>query len=146
MDPMLPFGLRAATKIFNAVADALCWWLQQAGIPHVLHYLDDYIIIAPPSSPLCQSYLEILDRECTDLRVPIAAHKRDGPTTLIIFLGILIDTIKGELRLPADKLEWLQALLREWGDRKSCTRRELESLIGLLNHACKVVRPGQSFL
>ena len=58
----------------------------------------------------------------------------------------MIDTIKGELRLPANKLERLQALLWEWGDRKSCTRRELESLIGLLNHACKVVRPGRSFL
>ena len=27
-----------------------------------------------------------------------------------------------------------------------CTRRELESLVGLLNHACKVVRAGRSFL
>ena len=27
-----------------------------------------------------------------------------------------------------------------------CNQRELESLIGILNHACKVVCPGQSFL
>ena len=36
--------------------------------------------------------------------------------------------------------------LQEWGDRKVCTRKELESLVGLLNHACKVVHPGRSFL
>ena len=38
------------------------------------------------------------------------------------------------------------ATLEEWGDRRACTRMELESLIGLLNHACKVVRPGRSLL
>ena len=37
-------------------------------------------------------------------------------------------------------------MLQESNDRKVCTRRELESLIGSLNHACKVVRPGRSFL
>ena len=52
----------------------------------------------------------------------------------------------GQLRLPDDKLRHLRALLRDWGSRRSCTRKELESLIGLLNHACKVVRPGRSFL
>ena len=146
VDPMLPFGLRSAPKIFNAVADALTWHLEQAGIPCIRHYLDDFIIVGPPNSPECAEYLAILERECRILGIPIAAHKRDGPTTLIIFLGIEIDTVAGIIRLPVEKLERLQSLLRSWGDRKSCTRKELESLIGLLNHACKVVRSGRSFL
>ena len=33
IDPMLPFGLRSAPKIFNAVADALACYLHQKGIP-----------------------------------------------------------------------------------------------------------------
>ena len=45
-----------------------------------------------------------------------------------------------------DKLERLQSLLTSWGDRKVCSKKELESLIGTLNHACKVIRPGRSFL
>ncbi len=60
--------------------------------------------------------------------------------------GIVIDTLKGELRLPEQKLQRLRDLLREWGNRKSCTRKELESLIGLLNRTCKVVWSGRSFL
>ena len=48
VDPMLPFGLRSAPKIFIAIADALNWYLQWRGIPEVYHYLDDFIIIAPP--------------------------------------------------------------------------------------------------
>ena len=144
VDPMLPFGLRSAPKIFNAVADALTWHLEQAGIPCIRHYLDDFIIVGPPNSPECAEYLAILERECRILGIPIAAHKRAGPTTLIIFLGIEIDTVAGIIRLPVEKLERLQSLLRSWGDRKSCTRKELESLIGLLNHACKVVRSGRA--
>ena len=146
IDPMFPFGLRSAPKIFNDVADALNWYLHQCGIPNILHYLDDFVTIGPPGSPICQESMSILDRVCTRLGVPIAEHKRDGPSTCIVLLGIEIDTIAGELRLPADKLHRLQALLCQWGDRKVCERKELESLIGLLNHACKVVRVGRSFL
>ena len=50
------------------------------------------------------------------------------------------------VRLPEEKLMHLRARLEEWGDRKACQRKELESLVGLLNHACKVVRLGRSFL
>ena len=146
IDPMLPFGLRSAPKIFNAVADALHWHLNQAGIPHLRHYLDDFIIIAPPHSTLCQAYLDILNRECCNLGIPIADHKRDGPTSCLVFLGIEIDTGASQIRLPADKLQRLRTLLREWDGKKWCYRKELESLIGLLNHACKVVRSGRSFL
>ena len=146
VDPMLPFSLRSATKIFNAVADALNWYLHQAGIQHILHYLDDFIIITPPGFPEGQKCLAILDRVCSALGVPIAEHKREGPTTCLVFLGIEINTSTFMLCLPADKLQRLQALLIEWGDCKSCSRKELESLIVLLNHACKVVRSGCSFL
>lgn len=140
---MLPFGLRSAPKIFNAVADALNWHLQQAGIPLVCHYLDDFVIIGPPHSPQCAESLAIVDQECVTLCIPMAAQ---GPSTCLPVLGIVIDTVAGELRLPADKLERLQALLGQWGDKRGCLRKELESLIGLLNHACKVVRSGRSFL
>ncbi len=146
VDPMLPFGLRSAPKIFNAVADALQWHLTQAGIEVLFHYLDDYIMVAPPNSCLCQVWLGTLMQECARLGVPIAAHKTEGPATVVSFLGITIDTAKGELRLPEDKLSRLRDLLEEWKSRKCCTRKELESLIGLLNHACKVIRAGRSFL
>jgi hypothetical protein len=146
VDPMLPFGLRSAPKIFNAVADTLHWHLQQGGIRYLYHYLDDFIIVAPPQSSQCQQDLTLLQRECGRLGVPIAAHKTEGPSTCLVFLGIEIDTVVGELRLPEDKLRRLQSLLHQWGSRKVCTRKELESLIGMLNHACKVVRAARSFL
>ncbi len=146
IDPMLPFGLRSAPKIFSAVADAFAWHLHQIGIPDVDHYLDDFIVLGPPLSPLCQQYLHQLQTECSLLGIPLAAHKTEGPTTCLTFLGIEIDSVAARLRLPADKLERLTLLLHEWAFKRSCLQKELESLIGLLNHACKVIRPGRSFL
>ena len=76
----------------------------------------------------------------------LAPEKQDGPSTVIVFLGIIIDTSRQELRLPDDKLRRLLSTLDEWERRKACTRRDLESLIGILQHACKVIRPGRAFL
>ena len=81
IDPMLPFGLRSAPKIFNAVADTLNWYLQQSGIPLVFHYLDDFIIVGPPHSLQCAHSLAILDGVFATLHIPMAAHKSEGPTT-----------------------------------------------------------------
>ena len=146
IDPRLPFGLRSPPKIFNVVADALHWHLSHQGIAHLFHYLDDFIMVTPPESPLGQQHLNMLLQLCRDLGVPISAHKTEGPTTCLVFLGIELDTRAGELRLPSDKLRRLHTLLRQWGDKRTCTRKELESLVGLLNHACKVVQAGRSFL
>ena len=146
VDPMLPFGLRLAPKIFNAVADGLNWCLTQAGIRHIVHYLDDFIFVTPPGSEDGLVSMEILNRVCGNLGVLIAENKRDGPTVCTVFLSIEIDTIALTLRLPQDKMARLLSLLESWGDRKSCSHKELESLIGLLNHVCKVLRSGQSFL
>ena len=145
-DPMLPFGLRLAPKIFNAIADGLEWYLRQLGVQHVFHYLDDFIVIGLPGSVQCAEAMASLKRACAFLGVPIATHKTEGLTTCLTYLGIEIDTKAAQLRLPADKLHRLLSLLREWSDRKSCSRRDLESLVGLLNHAYKVVRSGHSLL
>ena len=146
VDVMLPFGLRSAPKIFTAVADGLEWITRQRGVQRIEHYLDNFIVLGPPVQPTCQRDLDILMSTCAELKVPLAEGKREGPSTKLTFLGIEVDTDTGHLRLPTEKLDRLKGILREWRDRKVCTRRELESLIGSLNHACKVVRPGRSFL
>ena len=146
VDCMLPFGLRSAPKIFSAVADALEWCVGQQGVEHICHYLDDFLTMGPPASPICEENLLALERLCASLGVPLAPDKRMGPSPVLTFLGIVIDTERGELRLPDDKLQRLMDTLKVWLARRTCTRKELESLIGVLSYACKVVRPGRSFL
>ena len=51
-----------------------------------------------------------------------------------------------QARLPQDKLTNAITLVRSFSRRKRVTLRELQSLIGTLNFACKVVTPGRPFL
>ena len=37
VDRMLPFGLRSAPKIFNAIADALEWCVAREGVHNIYH-------------------------------------------------------------------------------------------------------------
>ena len=49
-------------------------------------------------------------------------------------------------RLPLDKLHELMALITQWVNKKWCKPKELQSLVGKLNHASLVVVPGRTFL
>ena len=146
VDAMLPFGLRSAPKIFTAVADALEWCICKKGVHGLDHYLDDFIIVAPPASNHARIFLQLLEDECDALGVPLAPEKKEGPATSLTFLGIGIDTREGRLYLPSDKLTRLRQEVERWLPRKACCRHELESLIGVLQHAAKVIRPGRSFM
>ncbi len=146
VDRALPFGLRSAPKIFSAIADVIAWVLYQEGVGRQLHYLDDFLILGAPGSEETAHALKTSMRVLHSLNIPMAEHKTEGPTTALCFLGIWIDTITFELRLPADKLAQLQDQIQSWGIRKFCRRRELESLLGHLSHAATVVKNGKTFL
>ena len=112
----------------------------------MFHYLDDLAITGSPNSTECDGALHTLQKLVVELGIPLVADKQDGPTMEIVFLGIVKDTLRQELRLPKDKLERLLATVAQWETRKACTRRELESLIGTLQHAYKVIPAGRSFM
>ena len=76
----------------------------------------------------------------------MAAEKTVGLATMVTFLGVEVDTVEMELRLPLRKLEKLKWLVALWRVRKGCRKRDLQSLAGHLSHACNVVRPGRRFL
>ena len=146
MDTVLPFGLRSAPKIFSAVADALEWILQQAGVTSIMHYLDDYLTMGRKQTKECESNLALIQQICASLGVPLKVEKMEGPTEILIFLGVLIDTSKMELRLPTEKLMELKSLMEQWKYGQASTKRQLLSLIGKLAHAAKIVKPGRTFL
>ena len=146
VDATLPFGLRSAPLIFSAIADALQWIMERMGAQWVAHYIDDFITIGAPDSPECQENAAIMHSACDRVGFPVEPEKDEGPATTLPFLGIELDSIAFELRLPLDKLQRMKEVLSSWRSQHSCKKRDLLSLIGLLSHACKVVRAGRSFL
>ena len=145
VDRMLPFGLRSAPKIFSAVADGLQWIMVQNGISNLLHYLDDFILVAD-SVEHAITQKSILISSFHHLGVPLELSKLEGPSTCLTFLGIEVDTEAFLLRLPEEKLAKLKQELSHCTLRKTITKRELQSLTGLLQFATKVIRPGRPFI
>ena len=146
VDRALPFGLRSAPKIFNAIANFIAWVLACQGVTYQLHYLDDFLFLGAPNSQQGREFLTTALQMLTRLGIPVAVHKTEGPTTALVFLGILVDSYNFELRLPADKLARLQEAIWHWVPRHSCIRRELDSLLGHLSHAATVIPQGRVFL
>ena len=147
VDLVLPFGLRSAPFIFNSIADMVERILVNSyQIPHLLHYLDDFITAGPPRSLQCAQNLATAMEVCQRLGLPLHPGKCVGPSTVLTVLGIELDSYNQVARLPQEKLLVIQSLIGSWLPRKWCNRYELESLIGHLHHAAKVVWPGRTFL
>ena len=145
IETCLLFGLRSTPKLFNILADLLEWILVNQGATHLLHY-DDFLTLGPPGSPECHQNLELLIQVCHMLGIPLATKKVESPTTCLDFLGIQLGTTSMEARLPEENLIRTRTTIQEWLNRKSATKREILSLVGLLQHAAKVVCPGCTFV
>ena len=79
---------------FLDLADALMWILHSMRVVSALHYLDDFLLLGPTI--------------CEELGLPVAPEKTESPCTALTFLGIEIDTVDCQLRLPQEKLWDLQ--------------------------------------
>ena len=146
IDTALPFGLRSAPKIFTAIADAVEWIARQEGVDFILHYLDDFLVVGSPGSRECRNSLTTLLSVFNRLGLPVAMEKLEGPQSHLTFLGFELDATALVIRIPPEKLTELQLLIWSWVGRKSCAKRELESLVGKLGHAARVVAPGRTFM
>ncbi len=145
VDGTLPFGLRSAPLLFTAVGDAIEWIATQRGAEWLRHYIDDFVAVGKRDTDQCERAMVVFKETCQRLGMPLDESKEEGPSEVLTFLGMEIDSVKMEVRLPQEKLTEMRALLARWRGMKSCKRRDLELLVGSLNHACKAVRPGRAF-
>ena len=145
-DTCVPFGLRSAPKLFNVLADFLSWILEKKGVVPILHYLDDLLVMGPPLSLTCSNHLATITEVCSQLGIPLALEKMEGPSQSLTFLSITLDTRCMEARLPPDKLQGIRNQVAAWLRKKNATKRDTLSLVGLLQHATKVVEPGRTFV
>ena len=146
MQAVLPMGASSSCAIFEHFSTALVWAAKEKfGVTEVVHVIDDFLILSR-SYQQCKDDLAAFVTMCDQLGVPLAAGKTYGPAAAIQFLGITLDAVHMEARLPEDKLEKARELLVSFQDRQKVTLRELQSLVGFLNFACAVIVPGRPFL
>jgi len=140
------FGSRSSPKIFDQLAIAVCWIAtNNYRINNILHLLDDFLTIDSPNFDGDRT-MAVVSLIFNRLKIPLAPHKTLGPTTQLVFLGITLDTVKMEASLPDDKLNRIRTAIQLFITRKTCTKRELLSLLGHLNFACCIIPAGRSFV
>lgn len=142
----LPMGCWSSCAIFELFSTAVEWIAQrELQLGGIVHILDDFLLMST-SEQVGKQDLTGFQALFKDLGIPLAKEKTEGPTTCLTFAGIEIDTKEISARLPADKLAKARDIISQALLKKKLTLRELQSIIGFLNFACKVVVPGRAFL
>ena len=145
-DTMLPMGAATSCNIFETISDSIQWILaNKYYLTSCVKVLDDFLFVQPTAERTARD-LKTFTTLCDDLAIPLAPHKTEGPDTTLTFLGIELDTLAMQARLPKDKLQtYTQSIANTIAD-PSLTLRQLRSIIGQLQFATKVIPAGRPFL
>ena len=146
VDKCLPFGASISCAIFQRLSNAVCHIAKvRSGQETISNYLDDFLFVAYLKS-MCNKMIEDFLLICQTIGMPIALEKTEWATSLITFLGILLDGKRMTLGIPEEKRLHALYLLRKIIDKKKATVKELQQLCGYLNFLNRAVYPGRPFL
>lgn len=143
LDMYLAMGLRSAAQVCQRVTTAVARIMEALGFV-VANYLDDFagceIGLTAEEAFVCLG--ELLD----ELGLDESLKKAWSPATWMEFLGVLFDTIRLTLSITPQRLVEIEELVRQWLDKKSANRKQLESLVGKLQFVAKCVPAGRVFI
>ena len=111
-----------------------------------MHYLDDYLFVGKDGMGDCLSLMGPFHDVCHCLGVPIAPEKTEGSTKSLVFLGLQIDSVMQTITIPSEKLAEIREKIKTVIQMKKVSLKQLQSLIGSLNFACRAIAPGRAFL
>ena len=124
----LPFGTRDGSQIFQRLSDGVRYIMRQKGFT-IIDYIHDYVGMGVPSIASA-SYVVLIDL-MTCLGLTISQCKLVPPATQVTCLGILIDTVRGTIAIPPEKLCDVTTM-HLWLSKDVVSKRELQSILGLL--------------
>lgn len=145
----LPMGLARSCQLFEYFSTFLEWQLKQQMLPsrcYVTHYLDDFLIQAPPGSTLCQQTMHCFTLLCQKLGIPLAHEKTEGPVCKLTFLGLELDSVSQIVKIPEDKVVALKGLIHDLLQVKKATLKDVQKVIGTMQFACRALIPGRTFM
>ena len=143
-DRRMPFGARMSSFTMQTLADFVVRALNVRGIKAHM-YLDDIIVVGPTPQVAERQYAQTLDL-IKKLGLQVAEKKLQKPATKVKWLGIEIDTANNTLAIPQEKLAEIKRCMAAAAKRDSVTKKQLQRIIGMVNHLAKVVRAARLFI
>ena len=142
IDKCLPFGASISCSHYQRFSNALRHVMEfKSGTKNINNYLDDFLFAAI-TKLLCNALISQFLQLCSELSLLVAADKTEWATTLIVFLGILLDGTRLVLCIPLEKQEKALKLLNNLQGRKKATIKQLQTLTGYLNFLTRAIHPG----
>ena len=139
------FGHRQLPAWASCVSSELARILHNECIRVAGVLLDDFLFHSPASDgpEVLQKQLDQADEIMSILGVP-CNDKGQGPSTKVVFSGILIDSVAGVIMsIEEEQREYILERLREIVECDRCRRKTLESINGSLGWICYVVHHGR---
>ena len=142
----LPFGLSTAPAIFVRAMEAIQRHFTRRGMLVVV-YLDDFLVIAPDEET-CKRQFQFLLDEFKEMGILVNQKKCISPTRACPFLGVVLDSVKMEIRVPEDKLRAIKEELAKFRAKfvEFAPCRQILGLVGKLSFYVKAVKGSRSFL
>ncbi|XP_069595134.1 uncharacterized protein [Ranitomeya imitator] len=145
-DTCLPMGCSISCFYFELFSTFLEWVARKiTRLTAITHYFDDFLIVGPAGSDVCAAALAQFKDAMAQFGVPLSPEKTIGPVPVITFLGIEIDSVAMEFRLPKEKIDKLLDLISGCISVGKVTLTQMQSLLGSLNFACRVMPAGRIF-
>ena len=147
----LPFGASSSCLLFEKVASAVQWIVQnETNCKWISHFLDDFPMLERGRKRLKQLMLRFT---CIveEIGLPIAHDKTLGPTSDLEYLGLVLDFRNQRIIIPDKKRQKCLALIAAVRARKRSPSgkiqvRKLQQLAGCLNFLCQALPEGKCFL
>lgn len=111
------------------------------GVKTLIHYLD--LFLDPPNT--CMDLLKYFFSICEAFGVPLTQEKNVFPSVCLEFLGITIDTVHIEFRLPMEKNFRLMGCIMLLIRKNKVTLKEVQPLLGQLAFAVRIMPIGRIF-
>ena len=142
----LPFGCSISCSTFEKFSTFLEFVVRRAAnSKHLLHYLDDFLGGGRKNTNECQMLMDKFIMCMNKLNIPLADEKTEGPSEILCFLGLELDSIQMVVRIPMDKIKELLNKIQTMLAKVRTNLKEMQSLIGSLNFACRAIAPGRPF-
>ena len=109
----------------------------------VWNYIDDFLCVSLPSK-ISKIYTRL--QELCELGLTISSKKLVAPSTKVTCLGIVVNTLDFTVSIPTDKLLAIKDLCHKWTSKNTCTKQELQSLLGSLLYVAKCIKYARYFL
>ena len=142
-DIFFAFGLRPATMACQRTTNAIMFLYLALGY-FCTNYIDDFGGCDTPAR--ASDAFHALKWLFHELGISTSADKDLPPSTSMIFLGILIDTIAMTLSVPASKLTELVQCICSVLRCKQISFHQLQPLLGLLSFVTACVHPAHIFI